>query len=193
MYYVYTLSDPRTCVVKYVGATIDPEARFRSHMGNISGRASKRAWIDNLKTSGLMPILEVVAQYETKEDAAIGEQEAYNAQDKKGLLCSDPNKTQYKYHSQNKRENGTLKARSVVVTFRSEQEKEEYIEYAREVQGLKLIHLIRMLLRHDQLDRRKRRKYIVPQSKSPQSNICAAVTYNGMQWVALSVGLANIE
>lgn len=33
--YIYTLSDPRTGCIRYVGKTIDPDRRYKQHLSNI--------------------------------------------------------------------------------------------------------------------------------------------------------------
>jgi len=55
--FVYTLSDPRTDNVRYVGATINPEERLKSH---ISAPHSDRLsdWVDDLEDEDV-PVLGV--------------------------------------------------------------------------------------------------------------------------------------
>lgn len=75
MYSVYTLSDPRTNEVRYVGCTLDVKRRFNDHMRNQEGNSRKRAWIDELKAQGLQPVL-FVLEDELKEAEAFNH-EAY--------------------------------------------------------------------------------------------------------------------
>lgn len=56
--YVYTLSDPRTGEIRYVGLTLNPAKRKYGHThGNSS--ASSGAWIEMLLAIGLEPVFEV--------------------------------------------------------------------------------------------------------------------------------------
>jgi hypothetical protein len=57
---VYTLADPRTGQVRYVGATSDVAARFKVHQSGKGGNQCPRdAWIAELRTLGLAPICAV--------------------------------------------------------------------------------------------------------------------------------------
>lgn len=64
-HYIYTLSDPRTNRVRYVGCTVmPPEARLFGHIceANIwhAPNREKKDWILALKALGMMPVLDVV-------------------------------------------------------------------------------------------------------------------------------------
>jgi hypothetical protein len=59
-YYVYTLVDPRNNEVRYVGITINAEARLKQHIGEIGGNEKKVAWIKELKGQNLEPTMLVV-------------------------------------------------------------------------------------------------------------------------------------
>jgi hypothetical protein len=54
---IYTLSDPRTGAVRYVGKTVDMAARLREHRRAV-GRTAKARWVKMLKGLGLSPVLE---------------------------------------------------------------------------------------------------------------------------------------
>ena len=54
---IYTLSDPRDGLIKYVGKTFRLERRFRDHLQDKS-KTKKTSWIKNLKKDNLVPIIE---------------------------------------------------------------------------------------------------------------------------------------
>lgn len=58
-WYVYSLSDPRTHKVKYVGTTTDKEKRFKGHLSERS-RTEKTAWIAELREQALVPVMETL-------------------------------------------------------------------------------------------------------------------------------------
>lgn len=58
--YVYTLSDPRTGEVKYVGRTEDPHQRLESHLSS-SPNGDLADWRESLQAEGLGPEMTVVA------------------------------------------------------------------------------------------------------------------------------------
>lgn len=68
MFSVYTLSDPRTDQVRYVGISNDVERRYVQHI-NENINASKRDWIQELKSNQLMPSLTVIETELTLEEA----------------------------------------------------------------------------------------------------------------------------
>ena len=48
--YIYTLSDPRNNLVRYVGKTSNPKMRLQNHMNRKHNeRTHKRNWIESLK------------------------------------------------------------------------------------------------------------------------------------------------
>lgn len=63
MTHIYSLSDPVSGTVRYVGKTNrDPSLRFRVHLSiNRQTRTYKQSWITNLKTRGLRPQTEIIA------------------------------------------------------------------------------------------------------------------------------------
>lgn len=64
--YVYTLSDPRTDEVRYVGATKNPKERFRSHISH-SHNKSVNEWVANLEDNGLKPEMRVIDAADTSD------------------------------------------------------------------------------------------------------------------------------
>ncbi len=56
--YFYVLRDPTTKAVRYVGSTIDPKQRAVAHKFNPTRRC--RRWVEDLRTSGLAPTMDVV-------------------------------------------------------------------------------------------------------------------------------------
>lgn len=59
--YIYTLSDPTTNIVKYVGKTFRLERRLNDHL-KCNGRSKKDAWVKSLLNKGLIPLLEVIEE-----------------------------------------------------------------------------------------------------------------------------------
>ena len=57
--YVYTLSDPRTEEPKYVGATIEPKQRYRTHLTN-PHNDDLAAWVAELAEQDLKPDMNIV-------------------------------------------------------------------------------------------------------------------------------------
>src|SRR6266702_1504667 len=61
LFSIYTLTDPRTSIVRYVGISCNVERRFSEHIGNIHpNNQTKRAWIQELADQRLIPILVVI-------------------------------------------------------------------------------------------------------------------------------------
>jgi group I intron endonuclease len=57
--FIYTLNDPRTNEVRYVGKTNNLRARYNTHL-NDKSKTHKNNWIKLLKSYGLKPIMEVI-------------------------------------------------------------------------------------------------------------------------------------
>lgn len=58
---IYTLSCPLSGDVKYVGRSINPEARLIQHLTDKSS-VKKYLWIRSLKQKGLKPVLQVIEE-----------------------------------------------------------------------------------------------------------------------------------
>lgn len=63
--FIYTLSDPRTDEVRYVGKSNDPVSRLKSHMSQ--AKTHKGWWIKNLVKSGFMPVMDVIDEVPDSE------------------------------------------------------------------------------------------------------------------------------
>lgn len=62
-YYIYTLSDPISNEIKYIGKTKNLKDRLYRHLSNYSLKeswTSKNKWLLNLKNNGLKPIMKVL-------------------------------------------------------------------------------------------------------------------------------------
>lgn len=62
-WFIYTLSDPRTGEVRYVGQTVSPKHRLRQHIseGNTKHiNAEKTVWLKDLQSLGLKPLMCVI-------------------------------------------------------------------------------------------------------------------------------------
>ena len=64
--HIYTLSDPRTDEVRYVGKTRDPKARIRNHMGRREHN-HKGNWIESLRKLDLTPVVHFIDNVPTAE------------------------------------------------------------------------------------------------------------------------------
>lgn len=66
-YHVYTLTDPRTEVVYYVGMTIQPEVRYQGHLtcNGHDGNSEKYAWVRQLQSESVQPRMSIL---ETVDD-----------------------------------------------------------------------------------------------------------------------------
>lgn len=61
--FIYTLSDPETKIIKYVGKSIDPEKRLKKHLSDyelIESWTPKNKWLIYLKKKGLIPLLNII-------------------------------------------------------------------------------------------------------------------------------------
>lgn len=56
--FIYSLSDPTTGAIRYVGKTDDPEYRQRTHLRK--GITIKSKWVQHLLSKGVTPVLEVL-------------------------------------------------------------------------------------------------------------------------------------
>lgn len=70
MIYIYALIDPNDLQVRYVGKTNNPKERMRAHISpHIYMRHNnlKCIWIENLKASGLKPIMQILCTCSEEE------------------------------------------------------------------------------------------------------------------------------
>lgn len=59
--YIYTLTDPETNKVRYVGKTNNINQRYKAHLNRArKNQIHKKNWIETLKKKGLKPIIEVI-------------------------------------------------------------------------------------------------------------------------------------
>lgn len=73
--YIYTLSDPCSGAVRYVGKTIDPRGRLASHIYGANKRPhASCCWIQSLLTTGARPAMKIV---EEADDCVWQERERY--------------------------------------------------------------------------------------------------------------------
>lgn len=74
--YIYILSDPETGLVRYVGKSITPILRFRSHCCR-AGETRRERWIKRLRNRGLKPILEIIEEIPNSDDLDWQESERF--------------------------------------------------------------------------------------------------------------------
>lgn len=82
--YLYTLTDPRTGAVRYVGSANEPLQRLRQHFRE-SHNAAVNAWIDELRTLNMAPLYATVRQV-PKADRLKEEALLIKAYENSGLL-----------------------------------------------------------------------------------------------------------
>lgn len=61
--YIYTLSDPQTEEIRYVGQTVNVEKRYALHLfhsKNGRARTHKEKWINSLMAEGKKPLIEII-------------------------------------------------------------------------------------------------------------------------------------
>lgn len=75
MYYLYTLKDPITLDIRYVGFTKRPKTRIWEHIRDAKKgvKTHKSKWISKLLNESLIPILEIVIEKENRDDIVIEE------------------------------------------------------------------------------------------------------------------------
>lgn len=74
--YIYTLADPRTNEVRYVGKTHDMHQRFSKHIRD-KRRAHKWHWINSLLVLGLKPVMEIIEEITDQNDSTWQESERF--------------------------------------------------------------------------------------------------------------------
>lgn len=62
IHYIYTLSNPTTNEVRYVGKTINIKRRYKQHLYDKRQTSHKSSWITSLKLINLKPILRVIEE-----------------------------------------------------------------------------------------------------------------------------------
>lgn len=79
-FFIYTLTDPRDNSIRYVGRTANPKARLTAHINSIPSKGrvtnegeAKSAWVGNLQSNGLLPIMSIIDEADCKEDCAAKE------------------------------------------------------------------------------------------------------------------------
>lgn len=95
MYYIYTLDCPIDGESKYVGCTKNPKTRLSGHMATGSENKRKNAWIKELKSVGLKPVLTVRAQTDFIDEAILLEESVYNEYNKGQLFSIPPRQREY--------------------------------------------------------------------------------------------------
>lgn len=78
-YYIYVLRDPRDGAVRYVGRTKNPKKRLEHHLYKKSDGSfvhARREWIQEVRSAGLRPVMEIVETLRAPvDDALISERE----------------------------------------------------------------------------------------------------------------------
>lgn len=75
MRYIYTLSDPSTMEIRYVGQTNDPKRRFNDHISSSINESSdsyetyKARWIRKVISNNLLPIMSIIDTCDSIEES----------------------------------------------------------------------------------------------------------------------------
>jgi group I intron endonuclease len=96
MYTIYSLIDPNTGEIRYIGLTIlRPEERLRRHLepSALKKHTHKNHWFLSLLSQGKRPILRIVQQWESIEHSLLREAEKYWIEYFKSAGCPLLNKT----------------------------------------------------------------------------------------------------
>lgn len=67
MIFIYTLSDPQTGYVRYVGVTNSPGRRLEQHFSGSDGNLRKSCWVAELSQQWMVPLFEIVDSVEESE------------------------------------------------------------------------------------------------------------------------------
>lgn len=70
--YIYTLSDPRTQKIRYVGQTTNLDSRYKQHCDKIKGHP-KDLWVKELKQENLLPIMTILEHVDKTQDLSYRE------------------------------------------------------------------------------------------------------------------------
>lgn len=68
MVYIYTLSHPETLEIRYIGVTNNIKIRYKNHI-NPYGNTHKECWVKSLLKQGLKPIISIIDEFSTHEEA----------------------------------------------------------------------------------------------------------------------------
>lgn len=71
-YFVYSLSDPITEYIKYIGISKNPKERYRKHL-TCKGKSLKSNWIKSLLSKEQKPIMTLIDSCNTREEVNIKE------------------------------------------------------------------------------------------------------------------------
>lgn len=74
--YIYTLTDPRTNLVRYIGKTINLKSRLTDHLRE-KLNTHKCNWIAKLKAAGLQPQIEAIEEFYQSQEAEWMEAERF--------------------------------------------------------------------------------------------------------------------
>ena len=138
-FHIYTLSDPRDGVVRYVGCTIDPKARLSAHLCD-KANTRKNKWLDELKENSLIPVINIVSAVGDAISAAREEQRVYAIHSGSALLCANPNVISYHY---------TEREKLPIMPIRMDDELYEKAARKAKSLGLSFAAYVRMLISKD--------------------------------------------
>jgi predicted GIY-YIG superfamily endonuclease len=85
MRFIYSIKDPETLRIVYVGETKDIKSRICQHLQNKNANQLKYQFISTLKKKGLSPIFEIIDFAQTKREALSKENQYINKYLKEGF------------------------------------------------------------------------------------------------------------
>lgn len=92
-YFVYHLICPIENTVKYVGKTSKPKTRYNQHIKKLDKQMTpKRMWLESLFENGLLPKLEIIAEFEDDILAREAEQKQLDMNISTALNIHNPRK-----------------------------------------------------------------------------------------------------
>lgn len=75
MFHIYTLQNPDTLLIHYVGQSTNPKLRLTNHLNpKIEGNKKLKAWVASLAAEGKRPVMERLDKADTEEEALRKEQ-----------------------------------------------------------------------------------------------------------------------
>ncbi len=66
-WFIYSLSDPKSGMIRYIGATTDPTRRYNEHLNGIKQNRTLKKWVESLRRGRLYPKMSILEQVSERE------------------------------------------------------------------------------------------------------------------------------